>query len=125
MSTSSRPSEDDCSVPSPGALLAPPRAEDEARSLLLRQLPVIQEMIRDLENQTGPGRRYTMEKIVAFLRQEIGRGVLGVLAVGSRNARVFSRLVDQLAPPSQHLIPDVHQFRDRAETLLSLLLATV
>jgi hypothetical protein len=90
--------------------------------LLLRQLPVIQEMIRDLENQTGAGRRYTMEKVVAFFRQEIGRGVL---AVGPRNARLLSRFVDQLMTASQHLIPDVRQFRDRAETLLSLLLATV
>ena len=122
MSTSIRPSEHDGSVPSRGALLAPLRAEDEARSLLLRQLPVIQEMILDLENQTGPGRRYTMEKVVAFFRQEIARGVL---AVGPRSARVLSCVVDQLAMASQRLIPDVHRFRDRAEALLSLLLATV
>jgi hypothetical protein len=122
MSTSIRPSEHDGSVPIPGALLAPLRAKDEARSLLLRQLPVIQEMIWDLEEQTSAGRRYTMEKVVAFFRQQIGRGLL---AVGPRNARVLAHLVDQLATASQHLIPDVHQFGDRAETLLSLLLATV
>lgn len=122
MDASIRSSEHDGSVPIPGALLAPLHAQDDARSLLLRQLPVIQEMISDLDEQTGAGRRYTMEKVVAFFRQEIERGVL---AVGLRNALVLSHLVDQLANASHHLIPDVHQFRDRAETLLSLLLATV
>jgi hypothetical protein len=113
---------DDRSVRTPGVLLAPVAAREEARSLLLRQLAVIREMIRDLEEQTGAGRRYTMEKIVAFFRQEVGRGAL---AVGRRNAGVLSYLVDQLARASEHLVPDVPHFRGRAESLLSLLLATV
>jgi hypothetical protein len=122
MSASIRPSEHERSAPAPGALLAPVGAQEEARSLLRRQLPVIREMIRDLEEQTGAGKRYTMEKVVAFFRQETGRGVL---AVGRRNAGVLSHLVDQLASASQHLIPDVRYFNDRTETLLSLLLPTV
>ncbi len=121
MNASIRPSEHERSAPL-GALLPPIGAQEEARSLLRRQLPVIREMIGDLEEQTSAGRRYTMEKVVAFLRHEVGRGVL---AIGPRNARVLSQLVDQLAIASQRLIPDVRYFGDRAETLLSLLLATV
>jgi hypothetical protein len=115
-------SEDERSAPTSAALLAPVGVQEEARSLLRRQLPVIREMIRDLEEQTGAGRRYTMEKVVTFLRQQIGRGAL---AVGRRNAGVLSHLVDQLASASQHLIPDVNYFSNRAELLLSLLFATV
>ena len=115
-------SEHERSAPDPGALLVPVGAQEEARLLLRRQLPVIREMIRDLEEQTGAGRRYTMEKVVTFFRQQIGRGAL---AVDRRNAGVLSHLVDQLASASQHPIPDVGHFSDRAEVLLSLLLATV
>jgi hypothetical protein len=122
MSAAICPREDERPAPTPLALLAPVPAQDEGRSLLRRQLPVIQEMLQNLEEQTGAGRRYTMEKVVAFFRQEIGHGVL---AVGPRNARVLSHLVDQMAREAQHLFPDVHHFSDRAETLLALLLATM
>ncbi len=123
MSAPSLPSDHERSPPIPGALLAPVGAQEEARSLLRRQLVVIPEMLRDLEEQTGAGRRYTMEKIVAFFRQQqIG---YGARAVGRRNAGALSYLVDQLASASEHLIPDVPHFRGRVETLLSLLSATV
>ena len=122
MSESIRRSEHETSAPIPAALLASIGVQEEARSLLRRQLPVIREMIGDLEEQTGAGRRYTMEKVVAFFRQQIG---CGVLALGRRNAGVLSHLVDQLASAAQHVMPDVRHFSDRAETLLSLLLATV
>ena len=110
------------SGPIPEGLLAPVELPEEARSLLRRQLPVIREMIGDLEEQTGAGRRHTMEKVVAFFREQIGRGVLGV---GRRNAGALSHLVDQLASAARHLTPDVRDFSDRAEILLSLLLAAV
>ena len=122
MSESIRRSEPETSALIPAALLASVGVQEEARSLLRRQLPVIREMIGDLEEQTGAGRRHTMEKVVAFLRQQIG---CGVLALGRRNSGVLSHLVDQLASAAQHVMPDVRQFSDRAETLLSLLLATV
>ncbi len=122
MSESIRHAEYEGSAPMPAVLLAPVGAHEEARSLLRRQLPVIREMIGDMEQQTGAGRRYTMEKVVAFFRQQTGRGVL---AVGRRNAGVLSQLVDQLASASRHVTPDVPGFSDRAETLLSLLSATV
>lgn len=122
MSEAIRHGEHETSAPIPAALLDPVGVQEEARSLLRRQLPVIREMIGDLEAQTCAGRRYTMEKVVAFFRQQVRRGAL---AVGRRNAGVLSQLVDQLASVSQPLVPDVSSFSDRAETLLSLLLATV
>jgi len=122
MSESIRRSEHETSAPIPAAMLASIGVQEEARSLLRRQLPVIREMIGDMEEQTGAGRRYTMEKIVAFFRQQIG---CEVLAVGRRNAGVLSYLVDQLESASEHLIPDVRHFSGRAETLLTLLSATV
>ena len=85
MSESIRHSKYESSDLIPGVLLAPIGAQEEARSLLRRQLPVIREMIGDMEEQTGAGRRYTMEKVVAFFRQQTGRAVL---AVGRRNAGV-------------------------------------
>jgi hypothetical protein len=122
MSESIRPGEQERSAPTPGALLAPVDGQEEARSFLRRQLPLIREMIRDLEEQTGSGRRCTMEKIVALFRQQIGPEVL---IIGQHNAGGLSYLVDQLANASEHLIPDVRHFTGRVETLLSLLLATV
>ena len=122
MSESIQRSEYESSAPMPRLLLAPVGAQEAAHSLLRRQLPVIREMIGDLEEQTGAGRRYTMEKVVTFFRQQSERGVL---ALGRRNAGVLTHLVDQLASASQYVTPDVRCFTDRAETLLSLLLATV
>lgn len=122
MSESIRHGEYESTAPSPGVLLAPVGAHQEACSLLRRQLPVIREMIGDMDEQTGAGRRYTMEKIVAFFRQQVG---LEVLAVGRRNAGALGYLVDQLERASEHLVPDVRHFSGRAETLLSLLSATV
>ena len=84
MSESIRNSEYEGSTPVPAVLLAPVGAHEEARSLLRRQLPVIREMLGDMEQQTGAGRRYTMEKVIAFFRQQTGRG--GSRSVGATPA---------------------------------------
>ena len=96
-----------------------PRRED--RSLLRRQLRIVQEMIDEMEPRTVAGQKYTMEKVLAFLRPQIGRGALSLT---TRNQWELSRLVDQLEREVQRPIPDAHLFGDHAEALVALLLAT-
>jgi hypothetical protein len=92
----------------------------EDRSLLHRQLHIIQEMIEDMQPQTVAGQRYTMEKVVAFLRPQIGPSALSLTA---RNKWELLRLVDRLEREVQRRCPDAHLFGDHAEALVALLLA--
>lgn len=92
----------------------------EDRSLLNRQLRVIHEMIEDMEPQTVAGQKYTMEKVVAFLRPQV---VQGTLSLTSRNEWELSHLVDQLEQEVRRPVPDLHLFGDHAEALVALLLA--
>jgi hypothetical protein len=91
------------------------------RALLRNQLRVIQEMLADLEEQTAVGRRHTMEKVIGVLRDQIGRRLF---RTGPRNGRMLSHLVDQLAHEASRPWPELREFRDRAEPLVALLMAT-
>lgn len=97
-----------------------PRRED--RSLLNRQLRIVQQMIEDMDSQTAAGQRYTMEKVLAFLRPQVGPGALSLT---TRNRWELSRLVDQLEREVRRPCPDAHLFGDHAEALVALLLAVV
>jgi hypothetical protein len=105
----------------PNAVGSPiPRAErtGKAKSLLERQLLVIQEMIADMDAQTGAGQRHTMDKIVAFLRSHVdGR------TVARRNGRELLQMVGQLEQEARRPAPDVCLFAKRADALVTLLSA--
>ncbi|HZL16802.1 MAG TPA: hypothetical protein VFG23_03545 [Polyangia bacterium] len=91
------------------------------RALLRNQLRVVQDMLEDLEEQTAMGRRHTMEKVIVVLRYQIGRGLF---RAGPRNEDILSHLVDQLAHEASRPLPELREFRDRAEPLVALLMAT-
>jgi hypothetical protein len=78
-------------------------------------------MLEDLEEQTVVGRRHTMEKVIGVLRDQIGRRLF---RSGPRNGRMLSHLVDQLAHEASRPLPELREFRDRAEPLVALLMAT-
>jgi hypothetical protein len=78
-------------------------------------------MLEDLEDQTAVGSQHTMEKVIGVLRAHIGRGLF---RTGPRNEQMLSQLVDQLAREAGRPLPEVRQFRDRAEPLVALLMAT-
>jgi hypothetical protein len=105
---------------SPAPLLG--GVEDGGDRAQLRQLlRIVQDMLEDLEEQTSMGGRHTMEKVIGVLRAQIGRGLF---RTGPRNERMLSRLVDQLAREAGRPLPEVREFRDRAEPLVALLMAT-
>lgn len=91
------------------------------RGQLRQQLRIIQEMLEDLEEQTAVGRRHTMEKVIGVFRKQIGRGLI---MAGPRNELMISQLVDELAREVGRPLPEVRQFRDHAEPLVALLMAT-
>lgn len=99
----------------------PPAEGAGDRALLRSQLRVVQDMLEDLEEQTVVGRRHTMEKVIAVLRDQIGRRLF---RTGPRNGSMLSRLVDQLAHEASRPLPELREFRDRAEPLVALLMAT-
>ena len=104
----------------PLSLPARPPGDDD-RALLRNQLRVVQDMLEDLEEQTVVGRRHTMEKVIGVLRDQIGRRLF---RSGPRNGRMLSHLVDQLAHEAGRPLPELREFRDRAEPLVALLMAT-
>jgi hypothetical protein len=93
----------------------------EGKSLLHRQLRVIQEMIEDLDSQIAAGQRHTMEKVAAFLRSHTGQGAF---SAAHRNGRELSQMVDQLDREARRQAPDVRLFGDRAKVLVALLSVT-
>ena len=110
--------------PSAPPLDLPARPTAEApgdRASLRYQLRVIQDMLEDLEEQTVEGRRHTMEKVIAVLRDQIGRRLF---RTGPRNGDMLSHLVDQLAHEASRPLPELREFRDGAEPLVALLMAT-
>jgi hypothetical protein len=91
------------------------------RAQLRQLLRIVQDMLEDLEDQTVMGGRHTMEKVIGVLRSQIGRGLL---RTGPRNERMLCQLVEQLAHEAGRPLPEVREFRDRAEPLVALLMAT-
>ena len=91
------------------------------RAQLRQQLRVVQDMLEDLEEQTVVGRRHTMQKLIGVLRDHIGRGQF---RTGPRNRQVLLRLVDELAREAERPLPEVGLFREHAEPLVALLMAT-
>jgi hypothetical protein len=85
-----------------------------------RQLETIQEMLGSMETQTVPGIRYTMDKVLGFLRKQIRSEQF---VVSPRNRRIVAQQVDQLTREVQRMVPDARLFADRADTLVVLLLA--
>jgi hypothetical protein len=107
-------------VEAPPAL--PPRqVEAGDRALLRYQLRVVQDMLEDLKEQTVVGRRHTMEKVIGVLRGQIGRRLF---RTGPRNGLMLSHLVDELAHEASRPLPELPEFRERAEPLVALLMAT-
>ncbi len=99
----------------------PPGDSLDDRALLRNRLRVVQDMLEDLEEQTVVGRRHTMEKVIGVLRDQLGRRLF---RSGPRNGRMLSHLVDQLAHEASRPLPELREFRDRAEPLVALLMAT-
>jgi hypothetical protein len=96
-------------------------SSSDGRSLLRRQLPVIRQMIGDLEVQSVAGQQHTMEKVVAFLRLRIREDAN---IVTPRNQRELVQMVDQLEREARRQAPDALLFGDRTEALVMLLSAT-
>jgi hypothetical protein len=84
------------------------------------QLETIQEMLGSMETQTVPGIRYTMDKVLGFLRKQIRSEQF---VVSPRNRRIVAQQVDQLTREAERMVPDARLFADRADTLVVLLLA--
>src|SRR5450432_645580 len=61
------------------------------RAALRYQLRIVQDMLEDLEEQIPVGRQHTMEKVIAVLRDQIGRGLF---RTGPRNGKMLLQLVD-------------------------------
>ena len=92
------------------------RDRDDGR----RQLPVIQQMIGDMEAQTAAGQQHTMEKVVVFLRSRIRKGSA---TVTPRNQRELLQMIDQLEREARRQAPDALLFGDRTNALIVLLSA--
>jgi hypothetical protein len=84
-----------------------------------RRLLIVKEMLGAMEAQTSAGHRYTMEKVVRLLREEI---VCATLRTSLRNKGELSQLVDQLAREALRLLPNVELFSGRADIIVALLL---
>jgi hypothetical protein len=91
------------------------------RAQLRLQLRVIQEMLGDLQVQTVVGQRHTMEKMIGVLREQVDQGLFGV---GARNQQMLRDLLDQLAREAGRPMPQIAYFRERAEPLVALLMAS-
>lgn len=100
---------------------APITRYGEGKSLLQRQLRVIQEMIEDLDSQIAAGQRHTMEKVAAFFRSHTGQGAFSAT---HRNGRELAQMVDQLDQEARRQSPDVRLFGDRAKLMVALLSVT-
>jgi hypothetical protein len=91
------------------------------RAQLRLQLRVVQEMLGDLQAQTLVGQRHTMDKMIGVLREQVNRGLF---AVGTRNQQMLRDLLEQLAREAGRPVPQFGYFRDRAEPLVALLMAS-
>jgi hypothetical protein len=85
---------------------------------LARLLPIIREIVADLETLTLAGQRLTMAKVVELIEDRVRE-----LApfVGARNGHEIKELVARLAEEAEHRYPDVVAFTHGAESLLALL----
>ena len=100
-----------------GAFLETDRGT-RARFPLGPALDVIREMLAGLDELPTEGQRYTMTKIVAFVREHIrGSG----LPASFRNAASLAELLGHLTLESKRLMPDADHFNHRAGILVDLL----
>lgn len=85
---------------------------------LARLLPIIREIVSDLETLTLAGQRLTMVKVVELIQDRVRE-----LApfVGPRNGQAIQELVERLGHEADHRYPDVAVFTNGAESLLALL----
>jgi hypothetical protein len=98
--------------------LARPGVGPDAGARLSRLLPIIREIVSDIETLTLPGQRLTMAKVVELIEDRV-RDLAPVLGV--RNGQAIEELVARLAHEAERLCPDVTAFNHGAESLLALL----
>jgi hypothetical protein len=90
------------------------------RALRLRQLSVVREMLGTLDTLTIAGQHYDIDKVIAFVDGQV-RGA--ARRVSERNRATLMDLMTQLRDESVHRFPDSTRFAQRAENLISLLVA--
>jgi hypothetical protein len=117
---SSMPSMDGLPIQSGARLLEAHRPLEE-RALLRQQLRTVQEMLEDLETRPAVGCRHTMKKVIGVLRTQVARGSF---RTGPRDELMLSLLVGELEHEAARPLPEVGHFRDQAEPLIALLMAT-
>jgi len=86
------------------------------------QLDVLRGMLSSLETLTESGQRYTMAKMVAFIRRRIPSSGF---TLSPRNAATIGDIVERLEGETTGLMVDAERFVARAGTLLDLLDAVV
>lgn len=89
-------------------------------ALLLRQLSVIREMLGTLDTLTIAGQHHDIDKVIAFVGGQVQRART---QVSGRNRTTLMDLMTQLRNESDRLFPDSTRFAQRAENLISLLVA--
>ena len=91
------------------------------RAHFRQRLRTVQDMLEDLEEQTAVGRRHTLEKVLGVLRDHVQ---CGAFRTNPRNHQTLSALVAELTRQAARALPAVETFRDHAEPLVALLMAT-
>jgi hypothetical protein len=104
-----------------GAMLLEVDRPSEGRVQLRQQLRIVQEMLEDLETLPAVGCRHTMKKVIGVLRTQVARGSF---RTRPRDELMLSMLVGQLEHEAARPLPEVGHFRDQAEPLIALLMAT-
>ena len=90
------------------------------RALLLRQLSVVREMLGTFDTVTIAGQRHVMDKVIAFVEEQIRHAGTHV---SQRNQATLADLMTHIRSESERLSPDSARFAQRAESLISLLVA--
>ncbi|HVV53651.1 MAG TPA: hypothetical protein VHO06_28605 [Polyangia bacterium] len=101
-------------TPAPG----PREAGPQVMYRLSRLLPIIAEMVSDIETLTLPGQRRMMAKVAQLISDRV-RDLSP--AIGARNEQILSEMTARLSRESERICPDVQAFNRGAEGLLALL----
>jgi hypothetical protein len=81
-------------------------------------LPILGEIVADIETLTLPGQRLAMAKVVELIQDRV-RELAPIL--GTHNGQAIAELVSRLGREAQRRCPDAAVFGHGAESLLALL----
>ena len=90
----------------------------ENRSIDRPTLSVIREMVGTLDTLTIAGQRHVMDKVVAFVDEQVRHATP---RVSKRNRATLGEVMTQLRSESDRVFPDSARFAQRAESLIRLL----